>query len=103
MGLERSGGPRGEPGGAAGWRKSLPEDKAREAAILTFVDNTSYQNPALAVEWAEKVQTDRNNNYRIENAVRRWRESDEQAALAWINKSSLAQQQKDRLLRNRNQ
>ena len=32
---------------------------------------------------------------------RRWLESDEQAATTWIKQSSLSQQQKDRLLKNR--
>jgi hypothetical protein len=88
---------------AAAWLKTLPEDKARVDAISAFVDNTSYQNPALAAQWVEKLPNDQGRNYRLENVARRWLEADEQAAITWINKSPLTEQQKERLLKNRNQ
>ena len=87
--------------GAIDWIKTLPEDSGRQAAVMALVDSTSYQNPELSVQWAEKITDNQGRGYRLENAARRWLESDETAAMAWIKQSSLSQQVKDRLLKSR--
>jgi len=81
--------------------KTLPDDKSRETVMLAFVDSLSYQQPDIAMKWLDQISNKQTRSSRLENVARRWLESDESAAMAWIKQSSLPEQQKDRLLKNR--
>ena len=94
------------PQGASKWLDTIPAGKAREQAAEAFINNVSYQEPALAAKWvmelatAESKQPGQNNrnSYRVENLARTWLQQDEKAARAWIQQAPLSEERKKLLL-----
>ena len=80
--------------------------KSRDRAAESFLNQASYQEPALAAKWAQELfasapaqpgQQPRN-TYQLENIGRNWMRVDEKAARAWIEQAPLSDDKKKALL-----
>jgi hypothetical protein len=76
----------------------LPDDKAKQSATQSFVNNISYQYPAIAAPWAATLSDPNQRNNAIENVARNWLQSDTAAAKDWLSTTSLPDDRKARLL-----
>jgi hypothetical protein len=82
----------------ATWLQSMPAGKTRDSAVSQFVNNISYSEPQLAAAWAEAIADERSRQSQMENTARHWMNQDATAARAWIEKCSLPEEAKQRLL-----
>jgi hypothetical protein len=87
-----------DPGAASEWIKALPAGKSRESVITAFTDSMQYQYPEVAVPWIETLSDDGMRNSRLENALSRWLVTDDEAARAYVQRSTLPEATKKRLL-----
>ena len=71
--------------------------------MQSFISATSWQFPELAAPWAVRIGDPNQRNSSIENVARQWLEVDPKAAEAWVAATTLPDDRKERLLRNRNQ
>jgi len=62
--------------------------------VQTFVSNTSYQQPALAARWVEKLPAPNQRNNMIESITRYWFPNDPKAAEKWLESTSLPEDRK---------
>ena len=88
-----------DPAGAGQWLASLPDDKEKQSAIQSYVNHISWQYPQMAAPWAEALADERQRNQAIENVARQWLQTDSTSAKAWIMKTSMPAEVKQRLLK----
>ena len=95
-----------DPQGASKWLESLPAGKSRDKAAETFLNQASYQEPALAARWAMELYAsastqpglENRNTSQLENVARNWMNVDERGARAWIEQAPLSEEKKKALL-----
>jgi hypothetical protein len=83
---------------ASKWIATLPADPSRDQAIETLVNVASHERPEIAAQWLDSLPNENARRSRAEMIAQRWLQTDEAAARAWINQSSLPQESKNRLL-----
>lgn len=70
----------------------------RDSAISAGAGALMDSNPLMAINWAMLIQNENQRVLQAERAARRWMETDQWAAEAWIRQSTLPAQSKARLL-----
>jgi len=78
----------------------LPDDSAKQSAMQSYVNSTSWQYPDLAAQFATTITDDHQRNNAINNIARNWLRTDPKPAAEWLNSTTLPQDQKDRLLKS---
>ena len=79
----------------------LPDDKGKERAMQSFVNQISWQFPDLAAPLTAQISDVNQRNSAIENVGRQWLQVDPKSAEAWLAQTSLPDDRKARLLKNR--
>jgi hypothetical protein len=54
-------------------------------------------SPADAIEWAERIEHDKNRRFVLIEVARAWRQADEAAAEAWLLQSSLSEEDREKV------
>jgi len=88
-----------DPTGASQWLTTLPDDKAKQGAVQSFVNNLSYRYPDIAAPWAESISDPNQRTFAIQNVAGNWMRMDPTAAKAWIQTLTLPDDVKARLLK----
>ena len=92
---------RNDPTGSGQWLATLPEDKGKQNLVQNFANSIAYQYPELAAPWAEALTEETARNSALENVAQQWLRTDSTSARAWIDKTSLPDDVKQRLLKPR--
>ncbi len=79
-------------------RSRIGDDATRESALGAFVNTVATIDPAVAVRWAEVIRDEELRMAQFENIGSSWLSIDRVAARAWIEKSPLPKDVKERLL-----
>ena len=90
-----------DPSGASEWLATFPAGKDQDQAVQNFVNQTSWQFPEIAASWVGKIKEEQQRNFAIENVARQWLEFDTSAAQNWLAQTSLPEERKAMLLKNR--
>jgi len=69
--------------------------------VQNFVNNLAYRYPDIAAPWAETIPDSTQRNFAIQNVAQNWMRSDPTAATAWIQKLTLPDDVRARLLKTR--
>jgi hypothetical protein len=88
-----------DPAGAGQWLAALPDDEGKQNVVQNYVNNISYQYPEMAAPWAEAMTDPQQRDQAMQNVPRQWMRTDSTSAKAWITKSSLPDDVKQRLMK----
>lgn len=88
---------RSDPAGAARWMEGL-SGSARDNALSSYSSTTAETDPATATAWAAAIGDEAKRTKALQRTTRQWLERDPAAARAWIEGSSLGDEEKARLL-----
>ncbi|MDB6121257.1 MAG: hypothetical protein JWQ71_250 [Pedosphaera sp.] len=69
--------------------------------VQTYINQLSSQFPEIAAPWVETISDEKQRNSYVENIARQWLEVDPQAAGTWLPGTSLPDDRKQRLLKNK--
>jgi hypothetical protein len=87
---------REDPEAALAWMAEQTEDGKLtawlEPALPVYVGLLAERSPAEAIEWAQRIGREREREVALIKIARRWRESDEPAAEAWLQSSPLSEE-----------
>ncbi len=81
--------------GALAWVEAIPSELRRESLyqgpIYIYVNERSWQEPEVAIEWADYITHRRQRRLALITIARRWLAKDEPAAEAWLAQSPLSE------------
>lgn len=63
-----------------------------EPALPVYADRLAWKSPATAIEWAQRIEKEREREVTLIKVARTWRASDEAAAEAWLAESPLSEE-----------
>lgn len=89
-----------DPRAAMDWVATL-QGPAHDSAISAYSANLALRDPGTALSWAQSIASDSIRTSTVEALVVQWLERDRTSASAWINKSQLSAEEKQRLLSSR--
>ena len=90
-----------DPEGAGKWLATLPAGKSREQAVQSYVSQISHSNPELAAPWVDSITNEQQRWSQMEQIARNWMRNDSNAARTWLANSSLPDDRKQRLLKEK--
>jgi hypothetical protein len=89
-----------DPRAAMDWVATL-QGPAHDSAISAYSANIALHDPGTALGWAQSIASDSMRTSTVEALVVQWLERDRASASAWINRSQLPVEEKQRLLSSR--
>ncbi len=87
------------PTQATAWLHSLSGEPGYEKVVETYIWNTARNNPAMSLAQVPEIQAPRSQEKYYERILKRWRHRDADAAEAWIDRSNLPANIRDKILR----
>ena len=77
----------------------LPEGKARERAISSFINTVSYQSPEHAAPWVGSIADENQRYYSSRNIFQQWMQYDRPAAEKWIASVNITDAKRQEILK----
>jgi len=68
-----------------------------EPALQSYAKSLAVDSPAEAIGWAEQIENDNTRRFRLIEVARAWREVDEAASEAWLQQSSLSEEDREKV------
>jgi hypothetical protein len=72
-------------------------DPRLQPILPVYVKLLAKDSPADAIGWAERIEHEKKRRFALINAARAWRELDEAASEAWLQQSSLSEEDREKV------
>jgi len=83
---------------AGTWIETLPAGGVKDTALFSFVGGLGQNDPATAVEWAQRISEPKLRDEALARTVQDWLQTDPIMAGAWLNATPLGEGIKERAL-----
>ncbi len=88
---------RSDPTEAGHWLENL-SGSVRDSAVISYSETVAESDPSAAMGWAATISDPAKRERATKGVMRQWLENDPAAARAWVQSSSLGEEEKTKLL-----